>query len=150
VVLHGDSVYARGGDGSDPPQDPPLILAQSNGSDTGSLTSSTAPAFDGGTIFTVQQGALVAVATSGGRDRWSFGNGSLVTSPVVSDGVVFEGSQNGIVYGVSASTGRRVWSGRAGSVILGPGDEGPGVLVSMAVGDGLLVVPAGNQISAFG
>jgi outer membrane protein assembly factor BamB len=147
AVLHGDSVYARGGDGSDPPQDPPLILAQSNGSDTGTFTSSTAPAFDGGTMLTVQQGALVAAA--GGRDRWSFGTGSLVTAPVVNDGVVFEGSRNGIMYGVSASTGRRVWSARAGSVILGGGEEGPGVVVGLAVGGGLLVVPAGDQISAF-
>jgi outer membrane protein assembly factor BamB len=150
VVLHGGSVYARGGDGSDPPQDPPVILAQSNGSDTGSFTSGTAPAFDGGTMVTVQQGALVTV--SGGRHRWSFGNGSLATPPVVSDGVVFEGSRNGIVYGVSASTGRRVWSARAGSVIIGGDDDegGSGVLIGLAIGGGLLVVPAGNQVSAFG
>jgi outer membrane protein assembly factor BamB len=63
---------------------------------------------------------------------------------------VYEGGDNGTVYGVSASTGRRVWSGKAGSAILGPDEQNADILVGMAVGDGLLVVPANNQISAFG
>jgi outer membrane protein assembly factor BamB len=92
----------------------------------------------------------VAVAASGSPDRWSFGSGSLVTAPLVSNGVVYEGSQNGTVYGVSVSTGRRVWSGKAGSVILGPDEQNADVLVGMAIGGGLLVVPAGHQLTAFG
>ena len=144
AVLHGDSVYARGSN------DTPEILAQSSGRDTGSFASSTAPAFAGGEMLTLQQGELVAVAATGSPDRWSFGNGSLVTAPVVSNGVVYEGSDNGTVYGVSASTGRRVWSGKAGSAILGPDEQDADVLVGLAVGGGLLVVPADNQVSAFG
>ena len=64
----------------------------------------------------------------------------MVTAPVVSNGVVFDGSSNGAVYGVAASTGRKVWSGKAGGEIVS----------EMAIGDGLLVVPAGPQLSAFG
>jgi outer membrane protein assembly factor BamB len=144
AVLHGSSVYARGA------YDSPLILAQSNGRDTGSFASSTAPAFDGGTMFTLQQGRVVAVAASGSPNRWSFGAGGLVTAPVVSDGVVFAGSSKGTVYGISASTGHQVWTGKAGSFILGPDEQNADVLVGLAVGGGLLVVPAGSQISAFG
>jgi outer membrane protein assembly factor BamB len=144
TALHDGFVYARGA------YDTPLILAQSNGRDTGSFASSTAPAFDGSTMFTVQQGRLVAMAATGSPDRWSFGNGTLVTAPVVSNGVVYEGSQDGTVYGVSASTGRQVWSGKAGPGILRPDEQNADVLVGMAIGGGLLVVPAGHQISAFG
>jgi outer membrane protein assembly factor BamB len=144
AVLHGASVYARGA------YNTPLILNQSNGRDTGSFATSTAPAFAGSTMFTLQQGRVVAMAASGSPDRWSFGAGGLVTAPVVSDGVVFAGSSKGTVYGISASTGRQVWSGKAGSVILGPDEQDADILVGMAVGGGLLVVPAGNQISAFG
>jgi outer membrane protein assembly factor BamB len=144
AVLHGTSMYARGS------QDTPVILSQATGHHTGSFSSTTVPAVDGGTMFTLQQGGLVAVAASGSPDRWSFGSGSLVTAPLVSNGVVYEGSRNGTVYGVSVSTGRRVWSGKAGSVILGPDEQNADVLVGMAIGGGLLVVPAGHQLTAFG
>ncbi len=43
-----------------------------------------------------------------------------------------------------------VSSGTAGSVILGPDEQNADVLIGMAIGGGLLVVPAGNQLTAFG
>jgi outer membrane protein assembly factor BamB len=101
-------------------------------------------------MFTLQAGRLVAGPRSGGPRRWSFGRGTLVTAPVVSGSVVFEGSSNGTVYGVSARTGAQVWSGKAGSRIVGVDEQNPVVLVGMAVGDGLLVVPAGTALTAFG
>jgi hypothetical protein len=64
--------------------------------------------------------------------------------------VVFEGSSDGMVYGVSARTGAQVWSGKAGSRIVGVDEQNAVVLVGMAVGDGLLVVPAGTALTAFG
>lgn len=144
AVINGKSVYARGA------YDAPVILAKSAGRHTGSFASDTAPAVDGGTVFTLQQGKAVAVAASGSPNRWTFGSGTLVTAPVVSNGVVFVGSSTGVVYGVSASTGRRVWSGAAGSAILGPDEQDADVLIGMAIGNGVLVVPAGHQVTAFG
>jgi len=101
-------------------------------------------------MYTLQNGNLVAVDPSGSPNRWTFGNGDLVTAPVVSGGVVFVGSSNGTVYGVSASSGTQVWAGAAGSTIAGPDEQNADVLVGMAVGGGLLVVPAGNALTAFG
>jgi outer membrane protein assembly factor BamB len=63
-------------------------------------------------------------------------------------GAVFAGSSTGRVYAVSAATGKQIWAGVAGSVIRGPDEQNADVLVGMAVGDGLLVVPAGNALAA--
>jgi outer membrane protein assembly factor BamB len=64
--------------------------------------------------------------------------------------VVFAGSSDGTVYGVSASSGAQVWSGTAGSTILPPDEQNADVLVGMAIGGGVLVVPSGNALTAFG
>src|SRR5579859_147673 len=146
AVLYGNSVYARGEKGLDTP----IILSKSAGTSRGIFASDTAPAFDSTSMYTLQSGDLVAVDPSGSPDRWEFGDGTLVTAPVVNGGVVFAGSSDGTVYGVSASSGAQLWSGTAGSTILGPDEQNADVLTGMAVGGGLLVVPAGNALTAFG
>ncbi len=143
-VLHGGFVYARGYG------DPPIILSKASGTPGGTFTSATAPAFDGTSMYTLQNGNLVAVAPSGSPDRWTFGRGTLVTAPVVHGGVVYAGSSDGEVYGVSASSGSQVWAGTAGSAILGPHEDSGNVVIGMAIGGGLLVVPAYTQLTAFG
>jgi outer membrane protein assembly factor BamB len=144
AVLHGGNVYARGAENT------PVILSESAGASVGTFASRTAPAFDSSNMYTLNNGDLVAVDPSGSPDRWSFGDGTLVTAPVVAGGAVFVGSSSGVVYAVSASTGQQIWSGVAGSVIVGPDEQNADVLVGLAVGGGLLVVPAGNVLTAFG
>jgi outer membrane protein assembly factor BamB len=144
AVLRGNSLYARGSG------DTPTVLTKTTGRSVGIFAGSTAPAFGGTYIYTLQAGNLVASDQSGSPDHWTFVDGTLVTAPVVSGGIVFEGSSDGTVYGVGASTGKKVWSGQAGSAILGPDEQNDFVLVGMAVGGGLLVVPAGNALTAFG
>jgi len=146
TVLHGASVYARGSVGLDTP----IALTKSAGSSVGSFASTTAPAFGGQNMYTLYGGKLVAVDPSGSPDRWSFGSGTLVTAPVVGGSVVFVGSSSGTVYGVAAQSGKQVWSASAGPTILGPDEQNADVLVGMAIGDGMLVVPAGNELTAFG
>jgi outer membrane protein assembly factor BamB len=145
AVLHGSSLYPRGA-----APDTPVILSKSSGTQTGSFASTTAPAFGSTNMYTLQSGNLVAVDPSGSPNRWEFGNGTLVTAPIVDGGVVFAGSSDGTVYGVSASSGAQVWSGTAGSTILPPDEQNADVLVGMAIGGGLLVVPSGNALTAFG
>jgi outer membrane protein assembly factor BamB len=136
-VLHGSSVYAQGY------FDSPLILSKSSGSQTGTFVSATAPAFDKTHMYTLQNGNLVAVDPSGRPNHWTFRNGSLGTAPVVNGGVVYVGSSTGQVYGVSASSGAKLWTGTPSA----PTDAGIG---PMAVGGGLLVVPKGPALTAFG
>jgi outer membrane protein assembly factor BamB len=144
AVLHNSHVYARGA------LDTPVILSKTAGTSSGAFASQTAPAFNSKNMYILNNGQLVAAAPSGRHDRWSFGNGTLVTAPIVAGGAVFAGSSSGRVYAVSAATGRQLWTGIAGSVIDGPDEHNADVLVGMAVAGGLLVVPAGNVLSAFG
>jgi hypothetical protein len=51
---------------------------------------------------------------------------------------------SGTVFGVSAATGAKMWSGTVGQATNGP------VLSGIAIGGGLLVVPAGSTLTAFG
>ena len=146
AVLHGTSLYARGFTAIDTP----AILSKSSGKQTGSFASATAPAFDGTNMYTLQSGNLVAVDPSGSPSRWAFGDGTLVTAPVVNNGVVYVGSSTGVVDGVSAKSHTKVWSGTAGTAIVGPDENNADVLVGMAIGGGLLVVPASNVLTAFG
>jgi outer membrane protein assembly factor BamB len=146
AVLHGTHVYARGEAGLDTP----AILSKTSGVQSGSFASSTAPAFGSTYMYALDAGDLAAVDPSGSPDHWMFGDGNLVTAPVVSGGTVFVGSRTGTVYGLSAASGKHIWAGKAGSVIYGPDEQNADVLIGMAVGDGLLVVPAGRVLTAFG
>jgi outer membrane protein assembly factor BamB len=137
-ALHGRYAYTRGF------LDLPLILSKASGKARGSFLSDTVPAFSGTGMYTIQYGRLYAGGLLGGAGRWSFGNGSLDTAPIVSRGVVFVGASDGLVYGVSARTGRKVWMGSVGTQI------GGSDLVGLAIGGGLLVVPAGPELVAFG
>ena len=143
AVLHGNSLYARGD-----AIDSPIVLSKFTGRSVGSFAGTTAPAFGGTNMYTLQAGNLVATDQSGSPDHWTFSDGSLVTAPVVSGGIVFEGSSNGTVYGVAAASGNKIWSGQAGSQIQADGFGA--AVVGMAVGGGLLVVPAGTALTAFG
>jgi outer membrane protein assembly factor BamB len=146
AALHGSSLYARGS----VPLDTPIILSKSSGTQTGSFAATTAPAFDSTNMYTLQSGNLVAVDQSGSPNRWEFGTGTLVTAPVVNGGVVYVGSSDGKVYGVWARSGTKVWAGTAGSTVLAPDEQNADVLVGITVGGGMLVVPAGNVLTAFG
>jgi outer membrane protein assembly factor BamB len=146
AAVYGSSVYARG----DPGLDTPIILSKTSGAPTGTFTSDTIPAFDGTNMYTVQNGDLVATAHSGSPNHWTFSNGTLVAAPVANGGVVYAGSSDGTVYGLSASSGAQVWSGTAGSTILGPHEDSNNIVIGMTIGGGLLLVPADNQLTAFG
>ena len=120
------------------------------GASVASFASRTAPAFGDNDMFTLDGGSLVAVNPSGSPDLWTFGSGTLVTAPVVGGSTVFVGSSDGTVYGVAAKTGKQVWSATAGPSIVGPDEQNADVLVGMAIGNGMLVVPAGNELTAYG
>jgi hypothetical protein len=87
AVQDGGDVYARGA------HDTPVILSKSAGAPSGTFASQTAPAFGSNNVYTLDSGYLVAVDSSGSPDRWSFGDGTLVTAPVVVGGAVFVGSR---------------------------------------------------------
>jgi outer membrane protein assembly factor BamB len=93
---------------------------------------------------------LQSVSLSTNQVNWSFaGDGTLVTSPIVVNNYVFVGSTSGNLYGLDAATGSLVWSqntGGAAPATYVSTFQGP---TGLSAGDGLLVVPAGNTVTAY-
>jgi outer membrane protein assembly factor BamB len=141
-VYHSGRVYARDFTGN-------KILIAATGKLAGNFLAGPAPAFDGKIGLYLNAGTLQAV--EGGKTLWSFtGDGALVTAPIAVGSTVYEGSSSGMLYGLEVSTGKTVWSTNVGSGIPGPDEQNVSQpLTGLGAGQGLLVVPAGDQLSAY-
>jgi outer membrane protein assembly factor BamB len=89
---------------------PPYILQVSDGADAGTFLSGSPPAVHDGHLFVLSHGIVSSVDSLGQNTAWSFGDGTLVTPPIVASGRVFVGSSSGTLYGLDESTGAKVWS----------------------------------------
>ncbi len=117
----------------------------------GSYVADNPPAIAGQTGYFLQSGTLRAVSLSSNSVLWSYaGDGGLVTSPIVVNQYVFVGSSSGNLYALDSATGQQVWQMNIGSTILNGAGWGARMQFSgLSAGDGLLVVPAGNTLTAF-
>jgi outer membrane protein assembly factor BamB len=142
-VYHDDRVYARDFTGN-------KILDAGTGKLLGTFQADPAPAFAGKTGLFLSSGTLRAVTHK--KTRWTFtGDGALDTAPIVVDSTVYVGSSNGMLYGLGLRKGNVVWSTNVGAGIPGPDEQNVSQpLTGLGAGQGLLVVPAGNQLSAYG
>jgi outer membrane protein assembly factor BamB len=121
------------------------IVDASSGTIVGPYTATGDPAFSATAGYFLQSGTLNALTGSNNTILWSFtGDGLLTTSPIVVNQAVIVGSSSGNVYALNAATGQTLWTVNAGGA-LQPGDSNSG----LAAGDGLLIVPAGNQVVAY-
>ncbi len=139
-------------------------VVATNGQQVGTFTSTTAPAFDSNEMFTVSGGVLTATGSS----NWTYSgdgtpNSAPVTAPIVVNATVYVGAASGKVYALpEAGNGLAVntptWIGNAGAPILAPVDDiqgqedvaPPTLTGGLAVGGGMLIVPATGTITAFG
>lgn len=115
------------------------IYDAESGTLQGAFSYSTLPAVTSSNAYTLSGSTLQGLALSNNQVLWSFaGDGGLVNSPVVVNNYVFVGSSSGKVYALDAASGavQQTWT-------LGA------VPTSLSAGDGLLIVPAGNTVSAF-
>ena len=65
--------------------------------------------------------------------------------------MVYVGSQTGKLYALDLADGHEVWETNVGAPITGPDERNAGnPLSGLGAGQGLLVVPAGTQLSAYG
>jgi outer membrane protein assembly factor BamB len=90
---------------------------------------------------------LESLVASNNQVNWTFtGDGTLASPPIVVNNYVFEGSTNGHLYALDATSGSLLWTQTLGAAVPGPyGNQTQG----LTAGDGLLVVPAGNTVTAF-
>ncbi len=135
----------------DPTGSPPAqIFDAETGAQLGTFSASTIPAFLGETGFFLNDGTLSAINQTTHDTQWTFmGDGGLVSAPIVIDNVVVIGSSHGAVYALDATSGNVIWSGSAGGPISGPDEQNALPLTGLGAGDGYLVVPAGNVLSAW-
>jgi subtilisin family serine protease len=155
-VIHGGLLYTRN------TQLGNQTLVAANGQPSGTFTSTVAPAFDSLEMFTISGGVLTAT----GSNDWTFSgdgtqNGVPITAPIVVNGTVYVGAASGKVYALSEAinglaVNTPIWVGNAGAPILAPVEDVDGSFYSqpltggLAVGGGMLIVPATGTITAFG
>jgi outer membrane protein assembly factor BamB len=158
VVYASGRIYTRDFNGN-------LILDAATGSLLGTFTpantTALAPAVDQTTLYSLtwpngSSGANVLSAQSlaNGTTTWTFnGDGQLDTAPIListpAGEFVIEGSASGVLYALNAASGAVVWSANVGAAIAQPDEQNADQLTGLAAGQGLLVVPAGNTISAY-
>jgi outer membrane protein assembly factor BamB len=109
------------------------------------------PAFGASAGFFSSGGTLRAEDFAAQNVAWSFaGDGQLSSAPIVIDGVVIVGSASGNVYALDAATGSQAWVSNAGAAIPAPDEQNVSQpLTGLGAGEGYLVVPAGNTLSAW-
>jgi outer membrane protein assembly factor BamB len=109
-----------------------------------------APAFAG--KIGLFLGGSTVQATSGHRTLWTFsGDGGLDSAPIVVGATVFVGSSSGMLYGLDLRRGQVVWTTDVGAGIPRPDEQNVSQpLTGLGAGQGLLVVPAGNRLAAYG
>jgi outer membrane protein assembly factor BamB len=121
------------------------------GSLLGAYVADNPPAIDAQSGYFLQSGTLRGVTLANNTVQWSFaGDGALVSSPIVVNQYVFVGASSGRLYAVDASSGQQLWMKDLGAAI--PAGSGWGArmpISGLSAGDGLLVVPAGNTLTAF-
>lgn len=126
---------------------PGFYVDATTGAQLGTFVADVVPAIGATAGYFLHSGVLSARSLSDYSTIWSFsGDGGLVTSPLLVGQAVIVGSSSGEVYALDAATGAQLWATNVGSTI----SAGNGFILSgLAAGDGLLVVPAGNTLSAY-
>ena len=125
------------------------VYSSEDGTVLGSFNYSAPPAVTPTSAFTLFSSTLQGLTLSNNQINWSFaGDGMLITAPIVVNNFVFVGSSSGNLYAVDAATGALQWTKNLGAPIPGQAFGGFGT-TGLNAGDGLLVVPAGNTVTAY-
>jgi outer membrane protein assembly factor BamB len=105
-------------------------------------------------VFTTFPAQRLTAQSLAGAPLWTFsGDGLLNTSPLILNGpsgkMVIVGSWSGRLYALDAASGQELWSGDVGAPISGADEQNIATLAGLGAGQGLIVVPALNTLSAY-
>jgi outer membrane protein assembly factor BamB len=148
AVLYGGRVFIR-----DDSHNTRVYDATTGAISPTTYVSDTLPAFHGAQAFLLSKGILTAADASTFVPKWTFGDGKLMTAPIIVGGVVYVGSSTGTLYGLDETTGTVVWSDAVGSAFTSTwhDEEFPmDVVTSIGAAEGFLVAPAGKRLVAYG
>jgi outer membrane protein assembly factor BamB len=109
------------------------------------------PALSPEALFVVDGGRLRSHDLRGQGTNWDAGFlDALASEPIVIDGAAIAVSADGTVHAVDAASGSEIWTASAGAPIYVPffGDSSK-PLPGIAAGEGYLLVPAGNLLTAW-
>jgi outer membrane protein assembly factor BamB len=144
AVLYQGKVYARDVSSGN------LTLDARTGNANGTFSATTNPAFSGKTGAFLAGGTLRSLDLTSATVQWTFaGDGSLVSAPIVAGDTVYTASSSGMVYALSVSSGRVVAQVDTQTPIAATDEQNEVQRTSLAVGDGLLLVPAGTTLFAY-
>jgi outer membrane protein assembly factor BamB len=116
----------------------------------GNFSATDLPALTPNTGFWLTNSTLQGIERSNNQILWSFtGDGSLVTTPIVVNNYVFVGSSKGNLYALDTTSGAQVWTQKLGASMQANSEVSLSMYTGLAAGDGLLVVPAGNTVTAY-
>jgi outer membrane protein assembly factor BamB len=68
---------------------------------------------------------------------------------VIVNQTIYIGSSSGTLYGLNTN-GQQIWSTQVGAAIPAPDEQNALLTTGLGAGDGLLVVPAGSILAAYG
>ncbi len=149
VAYSNNTVYARGIFDVSNSTTSNMSFDAATGKQIGVFKAGVIPAFSSTTGYFLYSGQLSAVDQTSGVTNWTFnGDGKLASAPLVIDGDVIIGSTTGNVYALSGS-GALLWTGTAGGAIAPPDEHNDQLLTGFGVGDGYLIVPAGNVLTGW-
>lgn len=127
-----------------------FVLDISTGAYKGGYDTQTTPAFYNGSGYLLHNGTLQGMLTSNLAIVWTSSLNSLVTPPIIVNGIVYVCSSNGYLYAVDPESGLPFWSNDIGSTIDVPDEHNAMILAAMGAGEGIIVVPASNLLVAYG
>jgi outer membrane protein assembly factor BamB len=128
-----------------------VVLNAKTGKEKGPFAGSNPAAFwtsgSGADLgYVINDGSLQAFSVKTSNISWSFaGDGQLAGSPIVINDSVVIGSGSGMLYVLDAQSGAQLWSANVGAGI----GASSGPTTGFGVGGGMLLVPAGDQLSAW-
>jgi outer membrane protein assembly factor BamB len=116
----------------------------------GRFDAQSVPAIGPELGFFLQEGTLRGIDLASNDVQWSFaGDGHIEAAPIVIDDTVLIGSASGNLYALNAQSGTVTWQTQVGAPILGPDEYNAILRTGLGAGDGIVVVPASNLLTAY-
>jgi outer membrane protein assembly factor BamB len=143
VMLSGGRVYTRDSDGN-------LILNVATGELIGSFEAHFVPAAAANSLYTVADGVLAAQSLGDATPRWMFGDGAIVSAPLVVDNLVIAATNDGLLQALAIEDGAVISSTQLPAAPAGPDEQNVSQpLTGFSAAEDKLFIPCGQQLLAF-